>query len=225
MNNVKDWFIYRRNCPLCENVLTTYLHSDRRQSIRFEDNKLVVLFPLDAIKGKGRKDHGNYKVGYAFSFLDNTFCIEFYDKNNFRIENEIPAFLLARFRELNKNLTSLKFYKECGTCHRYFYSSNNFVLDLQSTCVEINPFYEFFGFAENYGGAQDDRYRIYRLVNWLQSKTSYLSYGIDKNISHVLIYNHRPVLLSGYTSLDLPLIKFVSKKDTLKRIKKLITFS
>ena len=185
MSNVKDWFDYRRNCPLCENVLITYLHSDRRQSIRFEDNRLVVIFPLDAIKGK--KNQALYKVGYSFSLTDNTFCIEFYDKNNFRIDNEIPNFLSNRFKGLNTNLGFLKFYKECGGCHRYFYSSNNFVLDLQLNCVEISPLYEYFGFAENYGGARDDRYRIYRLVNWLQSKTSYLSYGVDNNISHVQI--------------------------------------
>ena len=96
MSNVKDWFDYRRNCPLCENVLITYLHSDRRQSIRFEDNRLVVIFPLDAIKGK--KNQALYKVGYSFSLTDDTFCIEFYDKNNFRIDNEIPNFLPNRFR-------------------------------------------------------------------------------------------------------------------------------
>lgn len=223
MSDVKDWFDYRRNCPLCENVLITYLHSDRRQSIRFENNRLVVIFPLDAIKGK--KNQALYKVGYSFSLTDDTFCIEFYDKNNFRLINEIPNFLLNRFRELNKNLRLLKFYKECGSCQRYFYSSSSFVLNLSSNSVEIDLFYEYFGFAENFGGAQDNRYRIYRLINWLQDKSSRLTYGVDNNILHSQPDIHRPILLNGYTSLDLPLIKFVSKKDTLKRIKKLITFS
>ena len=223
MSSVKEWFNYRKKCPLCENVLTTYFHSDRRQSIRFEENRLVVVFPLEAMKGK--KNQAHYKVGYSFSLADNTFCIEFYDKNNFRLDNEAPDFLRNRFKELSKNLGLLKFYKECGVCHRYFYFSSNFVLDFRSNFIEIKPYFEYFGFAENYGGAQDDRYRIYRLVNRLQNNTSQITYGVDGNISHTQLDIHRPVLLSGYTSLELPLIKFVSKKETLRRIKKLIIFS
>jgi len=219
--NLREWVNYRKNCPVCGSPLTTYLHSQKRQSIKYEDNKMVVIFPLTSLKGKVP----NHKVGYSFSLEDNSFCIEFYDKNFFRYELEIPKFLMKKFKELNNNLGDYKFYRQCNSCQRYNYSSNRFQLDLKSsTIIPIKVRAEYFGLIQNYGGAQDNRFRAYRLLNIYESSDaqSYLTYFITNNILDVRDGASSPLLS---THLQLPLIPFISQGGTLKRIQKLILFS
>lgn len=223
-SSFRRWFEQRRNCPLCQNVLTTYLHSDRRQSIKFEDGQVVVIYPLDN-RGYGRKKGNEFRVGYSFSWTEDTFQIEFYDKNGFRLNGAVPNFLIERFKELNANLGPLKFFKECGSCHRYFFSSNSFILDLPGGSVQIDPLCEYVGFVENTTEAGEVSYRIYRLLTWINNNTSILYYGVDRDISNVRFSQSSPLLLSNYESLTLPLINFVSEKETLERLKKLIVFS
>jgi hypothetical protein len=219
--NLKDWLNYRKNCPICTSPLTTYLHSKKRQSIRYEEGRVIVVFPLTA-KGHTTID---YKVGYSFDLEEDNFCMEFYDKNLFRLEKETPTFLIKRFKELDKNQGALKFYRQCNSCNRYNYSSNNFSLFLKERMVM--PGYkvrsEYFGLIQNYGGTNDDRFRVYRLLNYYDSGAySYLDYWVTSNVYDARSDIPMPNIS---THLQLPLIKFVSQEQTLERIRKLITFS
>jgi hypothetical protein len=219
--NLKDWLNYRKNCPICDSLLTTYLHSKKRQSIRYEEGRVIVVFPLTA-KGKTTAD---YKVGFSFGLGADDFCIEFYDKNHFRLEKDTPTFLIKRFKELHKNQGSLKFYRLCNGCNRYNYTSKSFLLKFDTAAVlpgyEIRS--EYFGLIQNYGGAKDDRYRVYRLLNYYDDgEGSYLDYWITNNAYDAQSDSSIP---SISTHLQLPLIKFVSQQQTLERIQKLITFS
>ena len=233
--NLKEFLNYRKNCPLCDGPLTTYLHSKKRQSIRYENGRMVVIFLLKSTKGKGL----DYKVGYSFGLEDNSFCAEFYDKSLFRYEKEIPLFLVNRFKELNHNLKDLRFYRVCNSCQRYDYISFPFRINLKNNILEswlIRS--ESFVFIQNYGGALDDRYRVYRVNNWhspdndynqangdkkwIALDESWITYWITENAASARIDGPIPNLA---TALQLPLIPFISKEETFSRIKKLITFS
>jgi hypothetical protein len=216
---LKEWMNYRKNCPFCESPLITYLHSGKRQSIRYEENRMVVVFPLTA-KGKTTTD---YKVGYSFGLIDSSFCIEFYDKNLIRYETETPLFLKKRFEELHKNLGNYKFYKNCGSCQKYNYISSLFTLDFKScTLKTISVRSEYFGFIQNYGGGKDNRFRVYKLLNYYDIGESYINYHITSNVIDARGDHMNPVIS---THLQLPLIPFVSEEATLQRIKNLIIFS
>jgi hypothetical protein len=222
--NLKQFFNYRKNCPLCDSPLTTYLHSKKRQVIKYENNRAVVIFPLTSIKSK-KTEH---KVGYSFGLDDHSFCVEFYDKNLFRYEKEVPLFLINRFKELSKNLKELRFYRVCNNCQRYNYISFSFKIDFKNNILK--PWRlrsEYFGFIQNYGGGLDDRYRIYRVTNWHSlgndgENESWINYWITKNVFEAEFDSPMPVPVN---SLHLPFIPFVSKEETLERIKKLILFS
>jgi hypothetical protein len=231
--NLKEFLNYRKICPLCDSLLTTYLHSKKRQSIKYENNRVTVIFPLIPLKknGKGTDYKSNFlfKVGYSFGLEDNSFCVEFYDKNLFRYEKETPRFLIDRFKELNQNLKDLRFYRVCNGCQRYNYISFSFKIDLKNNTLK--PWRlrsEYFGFIQNYGGALDDKYRVYRMTNWysLGSDTeneSWINYWITKRPFDAQF--DIPMPIPEVTFLHLPLIPFVSREETLNRIKKLILFS
>jgi hypothetical protein len=219
--NLKDWLNYRKNCPICASPLTTYLHSQKRQSIRYEEGRVIVVFPMNSL-GKGKA--ADHKVGYSFGLEKDDFCTEFYDKNMFRLEGETPLFLIKRFKELQKNLGSMQFYRQCNSCNRYNYSSTYFDICLKQgliwTGYKIRS--EYFGLIQNYGGAQDDKFRIYRLLNYYHDEMTYLSYFITSNVFDAYPNSPPP---NQSTHLQLPLIPFVSQEETLARLKKLITFS
>ena len=186
---------------------------------------MIVVFSLSAlVKGKTTAD---YKVGYSFGLDKDDFCIEFYDKNSFRLEKETPTFLIKRFKELNKNLKELKFYRHCNGCNRYNYTSKSFYLKFDTAAIlpgyEVRS--EYFGLIQNFGGAKDDRFRVYRLLNFYyddKGEESHLDYWITNNVYDARSDAPKP---NTSTYLQLPLIRFVSQEETLERIKKLITFS
>jgi hypothetical protein len=220
--NLKEWVNYKKYCPVCSSPLITYLHSQKRQSIRYEEGRMVVIFPLHSLKGKSN-DH---KVGYSFGLEDSSYHIEFYDKEMKRLDREAPPSLIKKFKQLNSNLGDYKFYRQCESCKRYNYASNYFKLNLKNN--QLAPWElrsEYFGLIQNYGGAQDDRYRVYRLLNYYYNVgegESFLSYWITKNAFDAMANHTQP---SHATSLHLPLIRFISQEETIKRIKKLIIFS
>src|SRR5260370_42333140 len=199
--NLKEWIDHRKCCPVCEAPLITYLHSQRRQSIRYEDGRVIVIFALYGLKNKGN----HHKVGYSFSLLDNSYCIEFYDKELNKIEEPAPS-LIKKFKELNANLGDYKLYRLCESCLRYNYASNYFKIDLKNN--QLDPWKvrsEYFGLIQNYGGAKDDRYRVYRLFNFYGSgkEESFLFYWITSDANVARSDYGQPAIA---TSLHLPLI-------------------
>lgn len=167
--NLQEFLAFKRDCPFCDKTLKLSFHSQKRQTIRYEENRLIVLFRLNALK----KHQIDYKVGYSFGLLDNSWRAEFYTQDEKRFENDSPNFLRARFRELDSNLKSTyRFYKHCNTCSRYNYSSNVFGLSMRSIGIgSLSVENEYYGLSQPI----DDQYRIIKVhISHSRNTTSLL---------------------------------------------------
>lgn len=214
--NLQEFIAYREKCPICENKLITNLHSQKRQTIRFEDNRLLVVFRLDALK----KHQIDYKVGYSFSLEDNSWYVEFFNQDDKRFETDSPLFLRDRFKELDKNLGGYKFYRHCTWCKRYNYSTNTFYLNYKTGMVDkmcMNM--EYVGLST----PVDKGYKIYRLLNDYMSSKTTLMYGKQRNEESTK-YDFS-VGVKFLDILETPVIKFTSAQETVDRLGKLIIFS
>lgn len=216
--NLQEWIHYRHNCPLCQGILSTYLHSTKKQGIKIEDGRLVIKFPMYEENKRAK-----YNVGYSFDLFKNSFYIDFYDNLDTRSEKEIPLFLMDKFRKFDTNLGYYSFYRRCGTCERYYYTSTDFKLNFKEATLSAEPDVstEYFGFIQPLKGSNEKSYRIFRLLNFCPqdkcSLTYWLSDGPDGIHPNTMAPNHAE-------HIYLPLIHFVSLEETLNRLKKLLVF-
>ena len=213
--NLKEFLDYRRACPICNNNLTVSFHSNRRQLIRLENNKMVVIFRLEPL----RRKHIVYQIGYCFDIESQSFSIEFYTQDHIRFEKDVPLFLLDRFRELDKNLKSYRIHKNCMMCRRYHYSSGKLIFDYKNCLVsgmEIE--------LERIGLSQltTNGYRIYRLDSFPKDSETHLNCWVSDHEEEAIINYGCPWYAQKFS---LPLIPFVSKEETTERLKTLLTFS
>ena len=227
--NLQEWLNYHKNCPLCAAPLTTYLHSTKRQAIKWEEGRMVVVFDLLSIdRRSSSRMRGEYKIGYSFHLTENQFCIEFYNKDGIRIEKEVQPHLMDKFKSLDSNLKIYRFYQQCNSCKRYHYSSGAFKLNLKDATLHFKESFivssEYFGLIQAMEQGSKTPFRIYRLLNCYTEKEigSHLTYWCT-SIPHGTLSDW--TVPNEATFLDLPLIPFVSEDDTLDRIKKLIVFS
>lgn len=214
--NLQEFIGYREKCPICDNKLITCFHSQKKQYLRFEENRLLVVFWMNALK----KHQIDYKVGYSFGLTDNSWYAEFFNKDDVRFENDSPQFLRDRFKELDKNLGGYKFYRHCTLCQRYNYSTNTFQLDYQTATVKklcLNM--EFIGLI----APIDDGFKVYRLLNDYMSNRSTLLFG--KVIAEQTTYFDPAGSAHGLQSLQTPLIKFTTPIETVDKLNKIILFS
>jgi hypothetical protein len=216
--NLQEWIQYRRTCPLCQGTLSTYLHSTKKQGIRIEDGRLVITFPMHELNKQAK-----YIVGYSFDLYKNSFLIDFYDKNNTRLEKETPNFLMDKFRKFDTNLGHYSFYRCCTTCRRYHYTSTDFKFNFKTATLsaELDVSTEYFGFVQLLKNSNEKPYRIFRLLNFCPQDKCSLSYwssdypeGTNPNFNIPSYAEH----------IYLPLIRFVSLEETLNRLKKLLVF-
>ena len=216
--NLSEFLNYKTTCPLCESDLNIVFHSQKKQSIRLEDKRLLIKFPLDALK-KGQVD---YKVGYSFGLEDNSWYIEFYNKVNARFDNEAPSYLIDRFKELNKNLAEYHFYRSCP-CACYYYRSNPFKLEFKSSNIgELEVHAEYIGVSQMLDEHKEKSFKNFVLINdYLAGKSSFV---LEKSASPLNVrYDHVHVPNESYTQTSL--IKFTNKEETMERLKKLLVFS
>lgn len=225
--NLKQFFDYRKTCPICDDVLVTSFHSQKKQSIRYEDNRFIVIFRLDALKNK----QINYKVGYSFGLEDNSWYVEFYFQDEKRFENDSPNFLRERFKELDKNLGQYKFYRHCTGCCCYNYSSNDFYLDYDLAVInDLTVNVEYIGMLQ----PVETGFKVYKLLNDYGGSKSTIVFGrhpsenIVRSDAGVINRQQYGNYYSSAFNLDMiqvPLIKFSSKEETMERISKLLIFS
>lgn len=227
--NLQEFINYRTTCPICDTNLTTCFHSAKRQTLRFEENRMVFIFNMNEMK-KMSTDH---RAGFSFSLTNNTWRAEFYDKDMFRIDRQTTNYLMIRFKELDKNISPYKFYRACGrtACSRYNYSSNQFNLKYSGAITSIDDGMpelkintEYIGMSERIGDT--NMFKICKLLNDYRSDCSNIVYG--KNSYEHLTRADWGTLSPPMDSLDfmqVPLIKFSNKEETMDRISKLMLFS
>lgn len=174
-----------------------------------------VMFSLHRL----HKHQKRYGVAYLFNMKDHSFSIEFYSADGTVRFESIPDFLRLRFLEFHKNLRDFKFFRGCTFCLQYAYTTKFFKMDLKrATCEPLEVWAEEVGLVH----PMADSHRIYRMYNMYDDKKS-----------TILVWKGDPseaALNSGYTSaavsrMDLPLIPFVSKEETLNRLNNLIIFT
>lgn len=221
---LREFLHYRKSCPICDDPLTVTFHSERRQKIRYQDDRLLILFPLDKIK----KHQQNYKVGYSLGLDDNSLGVEFYTMNEERYCNNSPLFLITRFKELDQNLQDYKIYKHCHSCNSYNYASDYMTLDYKKCSfgeLTIHTEYVIVTKPANNG------LKVFKLLNYYKSKETFLNYGIVPTKAHYNLLSPKYIVGSGVKSLDLDnnihtsLIPFTSPDEVANRLDKLILFS
>lgn len=211
---LKEFINYRFKCPLCESPLAMSFHSKKWQNMKYEGDRLVITFRMDKMN-RSRKP---YKVNYSFGLNDNSFYMDFLSKEGALMETESPKHLMVRFRELDKNLKSYRFYKHCANCGCYMYSSNTFHLDFSK--AQVNDLHiqdEYFGLS----APTADGYRVFKLTNHYPKNQSTLIYGTE--VSDVWCRSDSNC--SDMDMLRLSLLKFSSKDEMVARLKKILVFS
>jgi hypothetical protein len=217
---LREFISYRKECPVCQNLLVTSFHSQKRQKNRYEDDRFLVIFPLNALK----KGQINYKVGYSFGLDDNSFHVEFYNQDEVRFQNDSPTFLMARFKELDKNLQSYKIYKHCTNCNRYNYSTEDFNIDYKTCSIgEISIHTEHVVMAQ----PTEDGYKVYKMLNYYKTKETWLNYG-KVSLKDIVPRHLETLRLSDMevpNMLQTGIIPFTTHDETMQRVGKLIIFS
>lgn len=210
--NLKSFLDHKTDCPLCNSPLVTFFHSKKRQTMKYEDNRMVVVFRMDGIK----RGQSNFKVGYSFSLENNTCFIEFYDKEDIRMDDS-PNHLRKRFKELDQNLKQYIFYKSCETCHKYNYSSNKLTFS-KGIMDDIIIASEYFGLVVPHGS----EYKVCRLMHDYHQSTTSFTYSKQKGMDGA--YADGGFGTAAIVTVD-GIIKFTSAEETINRIGKLVIFS
>lgn len=212
--NLKEFINYRFKCPLCDSPLAMSFHSKKWQNMKYEGDRMNIMFRMDKMN-RSRKP---YKIIYSFALNDNSFYIDFLSKEEQPFENEAPKHLMVRFRELDKNLKSYRFYKDCASCGCYMYSSNRFNLDFKKAVVhDLYIQDEYFGLST----PTTNGYRVFKLTNNYALNQSTLIYGTE--VSDV--WKRSDSNCHDMDMLRLSLLKFSSKDEMIDRLKKLLVFS
>ncbi len=215
--NLEEFLAYRECCPVCTSRLVTCFHSEKKQSIRFEDNRLLITFPLNALK----KHQIDYKVGYSFGLTDNSWYVEFYNKDNVRFEIDSPQFLRDRFKELDSNLGSYKFYRHCAACRRYNYSTNSFALNYEKGVInKLCMNMEYIGLSIPF----DKGFKIYKLLNDYMSNKTKLLYGKSADEEPTTYDASNSTKFMELLEMN-SVVKLSSSQEVAERIDKLIVFS
>lgn len=220
--NLQEFIDSRTHCPICNTALVTQFISSRKQKIRFEDNRFVVIFVMKPM-GVNQPD---YEVGYSFNPNDNTFFIEFYSEWDHR--KQVPVHMLEKFMDFHNNLMSegsCKFYRRCTFCNRYSKASIPFKPQFKTGTLDTGIFdglqiaYESFGLTL----PTEDGFKIMFLSNFHSPiEQSIIKWFRAEDESSARTDYMLP---SKHLEVKLPLIPFVSKEETSRRVNNLLTFA
>lgn len=214
--NLKEFIDYKHHCPLCNFSLKTLLHSDRRQSSETDIDSVSFVFTVlpAAIQKLPR-----YKVKYIFNLYEPKFRVEFFNEANKYID-AVSLSRIQSFVYLHNNLKAFRFLRVCSRCARYEYVSHKFDLALGQVVPAITPDYEVYCLQHTI----DDEYtRAYQLINSIETKRTLLGFWKEDGISESC--NYARERNPNGTYIDLSLIPFVSKEETVERLNNLLIFT
>lgn len=228
---LSEYINYRKECPFCGNSLATYFKAKRKQNIYHMDGRLMAVLEMNGLS-KGEKD---YKVGYSFGLDDNSVQIEFLGDSDNMMYESVPVRLIEKFREFHKNSGGLGswFTRNCThpDCKRYFNGTKPFRFGPKlSDYSEIELGFEDFFLTIP---IEDGMCKVVILAN--------KSFSIDESLmrltdatgfhSEVTFWRgpastarYDQPMGSGRTTINVPLIPFVSVEETTQRVNTLLTF-
>ncbi len=212
--NLQDFIDLRSHCPICDTALITKFISDRKQKSRLENDRYAAIMVMRGM----RSCEPDYEAGYSFGLKDNSLSIEFY--NEWDMSKSVSNYMLKIFRDFHKNMTAarLRFARTCSFCFKYELRSDPIHIDLKKTSYSsIDLSTESFVFTIPNG--EDKKFiRLDNHIEWNKSDMWWWRENHDYKLEWPLksTCSHR---------LDLPLIPFISKEETTKRLSNLITFA
>lgn len=204
--NIQEFLNTKEKCPICNGALSIAFISGRKQRLRFQDEKLTIIFVMKKLANHQQ----DYEVGYAFDLKNNTFNIEFYTE--WDTYKYIPLHLIVKFQDFNKNLGAGRFTRRCTTCYKYKMDSTSFNLNFKNLNFDFNILDESFELVQT----TMNGFKNYYLINNYTTNNSELYYQ-PSDSPGINIYRSQ--------KLKLPLIQFISEEETAKRLEKIITFS
>ena len=216
--NLQEFIDERTMCPICNTALVTQFISSRKQKIKLENDRFVVVFVMKALSA----NHPDYEVGYAFNPKDNTFHIEFYSEwDHYK---HVPMHMIDKFKDFHKNLGVCKFIRKCAFCNRYSKSSISFDLNFKTGTLDtkfydgLQTAYESFGLTL----PAEDGFKIMFLNNFnTMGKSEIFWFRSDMESSARIDW----MLPQKHNKVIVDMIPFISKEDTTKRINNLLTFA
>jgi len=201
-------------CPLCLNKLKLVFHSKKRQSIKYEENNILITFPMGSIN----KNQKSYKVGFSFDPKNNSFFIDFFTERGEKFEI-VPLSLLKKFTSFNTNLGAYKFYKVCDYCHNYHYTSNYFNLDLSNHNIgDLTVHTEKFCLFKPW----NDEFKSFIMINNYHLNKTTLTVSTSKEINQCTKMLSQDIYDNIF---ELDLLKFTSKDEMINRLNRLLLFS
>lgn len=215
--NLQEFINYRELCPICDSQIKFSFHSRKKQRKILEDNRYVIMFELRGLK----KNQKNSNFGYSINPVTNDFFIDFYSSDKNRLTDKVNISLIERFKEYYSNAGSFRASLECNSCFRYSLISDPIEMDFESKQIlPIEIWTEYFGLVTS-DKDFDNNHSIYRLTNYYKNNNSNLVYFKCDDAYGAELYQNT----YDKPHMEIPLIKFVSYKETTNRLSKLLTFS
>lgn len=216
--NLQDFIDLRSHCPMCGTALITKFISDRKQKSRLENDRYVAIMVMRGM----RSCEPDYEAGYSFGMKDNSLSIEFY--NEWDMSNHVSTYMIKIFRDFHKNMAAsrLRFSRKCGFCFKYELRSQLVNIDLKkANYSSINLSSESFVFTIPAG--EDKKFiRLDNHIEWNKSDMFWWRSDKDCKLDYRLDWSPQNNCSHRFS---LPLIPFISKEETGKRLSNLITFS
>lgn len=217
---LREFLNYRTHCLTCGSELSTIFHSRKRQKHKSVNNRLLVQMDLNSLK-KGQK---HYKVSYSIDYDTNDFCIEFFDREGSHYDSRgIPLFLLKRFKNLDKNQGKYRIIRDCNSCSKYWYSSNDFDLDYRNANLSDLTIHDEHGI---FFKSHHDGYKIYKLHTFYnkEESTFFVTKITNGRFKEIWRKNAAPLLSDDLiTTYMIPFVK--SSNNIIEKLDTLITFS
>lgn len=213
--NVSEFLQTKTNCPFCNEKLIIGF-SDKKPSIKYKDNRFHIMFDMKGIT----RSQKNYKVGYSLSLEDNSFYVELFRNDGVIFNEMVPVSILNTFKGFHNN-TSINYFfdKKCKQCNKYSLITDYCVFDFGTQLInDIKIEYEEFIFVTPI----NDEYKIIVMCNYYDTAISTLYYWRDPKSDHIKNYYTFP---NKRSMVKLPLIPFISAKETLDRLNGLLMYA
>lgn len=224
MSNLQNFLDYKQECPHCLNSLNFFFISKAHDKIRTIDDGIQVELEINSFPSS--KNKKRFRTHYNLDYTTNEFSVDFIESGdtptNVKYLQHIPKSRLDDCKSFTKN-KMVVFYKSCGVCQRYNYSSGS--IDFNYKTSKMEPFYvkrEFINLSKKHGLDL----RKYELTNDYADKKSTLLYNRFTNSTD--LKSAMAASMSGKKDmkiLEMPLIKMTEPTELMERLDTLIVFS
>jgi len=220
---IREFLSYKNNCPVCSSDnFKILLHSTRQQQVKIENDRLIVRFDLLPLT----KGETKYAITYSFGLDDNSFFIDFHNKNSYKSKDCVPLATIRRFRTLDTNLRRYVIIKLCQNCHKYYYVSETFRMDYKNCCISnltINE--ECFRLNCK---LPNNKLRLFTVSNSLLKRTTTVEYSQNYDELNIMPplspYPYQSFHKNKRGELTFDLIELSDPESFIDRLNNLIAF-